>query len=180
MFFLRYKSIRSKLYFWMYCVFLLIYCNQTFARPWCRSERLNITEATICDNSELRALDAQLAQVYGTAKAHDKDYGQLNWLRNRRNTCYGNIDCIAREYRGRITILQEHVGLNNTPNSRPWCSASRLNITESTICRASHLRDLSRNYGFPSWSLGTSMVPGFSLNLMAVSRRLENFDIRYS
>jgi len=137
----RYKIIRHVLYFWICCIYLLAFSNQSFARPWCSSERLNITEATICNNSELRELDAQLAQVYGTAKAHDKDYGQLDWLKNRRNTCKANFSCIISEYRSRIAVLLERVGVNDTPNARPWCSASRLNLTESTICNTSYLRD---------------------------------------
>lgn len=142
MFFQKYKNAYPKVYFLMFSVFLLISYSQAFARPWCNSRTLNITEKTICNNGELRELDAQLTQVYSSAKAHNKEEGQLNWLKNHRNTCHGNINCIAREYRSRIAVLQERVEFIYAPNSRPWCSASRLNRAEQTICKTSYLRDL--------------------------------------
>jgi len=110
--------------------------------PWCDSERLNPTEATICNNEELKMLDTKLAQVYGQARATDKDYDQRDWLKSRRDTCGTNVRCIAQEYKSRIAVLSERIGSSQVFNSRPWCMASRLNITERTICNSSYLRDL--------------------------------------
>jgi uncharacterized protein len=142
MFFKKYKSVHFEVCFLICSVFLLIFSTQVFARSWCSSAKLNITEQTICNNLELRELDAQLAQVYSTAKAHNEDSKQLDWLKNYRNACYGNINCIAQEYRNRIAILKGRIDFVYAENSRPWCSASRLNTTEKTICKTSYLRDL--------------------------------------
>lgn len=111
------------------------------ARPWCAASKLNPTELAICGSSKLRALDANLSKVYGVAKARNSDAGQLYWLRNQRDTCGSNISCIEREYDRRIAILDERTGKVIVRNSRPWCSASRLNLTEQTICDTGHLRD---------------------------------------
>jgi len=120
----------------------MVMSGKVNARPWCNSKNLNITEKTICNSSELRNLDAELEQAYGKAAARSQDYGQLGWLKHRRNTCKSDKNCIASEYRSRISTLLERTDLNNSSNSRPWCSASRLNLTEHTICQSSYLRDL--------------------------------------
>ena len=133
--FQKYKSVHLKVRFLICSVFLFIFSTQVFARPWCSSAKLNITEQKICNNFELRELDAQLAQVYSTAKAHNKDSEQLDWLKNYRNACYGNINCIAQEYRNRIAVLKGRIDFVYAANSRPWCSASRLNTTEKAIAK---------------------------------------------
>lgn len=120
----------------------ILFAYNADARPWCSSKNLNTTERTICNNSELRDLDAQLEKVYGRAKAYRQDYGQLNWLKNHRNACGSDVYCIADEYRSRIALLVERIGYNDAPNARPWCSARNLNITEKTICKTSFLRDI--------------------------------------
>lgn len=112
------------------------------SRPWCGSSKLNPTELTICGSAKLRALDSELTSVYGVAKARSYDAGQLYWLRKQRDACGTNRFCIEREYERRIAILGERTGKIIVRNSRPWCSAQRLNRTEQTICDTSRLRDL--------------------------------------
>lgn len=136
------SAVSNKPVFAAFCMTLLSLSNSSIARPWCASKDLNVTEVTICKNSELRRLDARLAQVYGTASANNEDYGQLDWLKNRRNACNEDVDCISREYQSRIATLLERVRVNDAYNARPWCTAARLNLTESTICNSSPLRDL--------------------------------------
>lgn len=125
------------------CIFfILLMAGKIEARPWCSAKNLNITEKTICSSSELQDLDARLEQVYGRSIAFGRDHEQLDWLDNHRNACLSNEDCIANEYRDRIISLLERATFNETANARPWCSASRLNPTEETICNTSYLRDL--------------------------------------
>jgi uncharacterized protein len=77
-----------------------------YASPgWCSANNLNSTERAICSSSELGALDKQIMHLYGQAKAHGYDRGQLNWLR-RRNSCGGDKACIAESYRSRISVLE--------------------------------------------------------------------------
>lgn len=116
--------------------------EQLEARPWCSASGLNATERTICQHDNLRRLDAELLAAYGQAKARNKDYGQLYWLRQERDACRYNRGCIERQYISRISVLRNRSARIITRNSRPWCSASRLNLTEQTICNSSRLSDL--------------------------------------
>ena len=112
------------------------------ARHWCSSSHLNPTEQTICSYNSLIELDNKMVNIYGSAKAQHQDYGQLSWLKDRRDTCGTNIRCIRGEYTNRIETLRERIGHHDITNARPWCSASQLNRTEKTICTTSHLRNL--------------------------------------
>ncbi len=77
---------------------------------------LNPTEATICANPRLSALDSEMAAVHGqlmsistSAQRRFVTGGQVDWLR-KRNSCGTNIACIARWYDQRIFILHRFLG----------------------------------------------------------------------
>jgi TPR repeat protein len=73
---------------------------------WCRSSRLNRTEHAICADETLGSLDLKLAEIYGNAKAKDKDKIQKEWLK-KRNRCKSDISCIKTAYEERIAQLNE-------------------------------------------------------------------------
>ena len=80
---------------------------------WCNANHLNLTEKTICSNKELIGLDKKLASAYGASKADNKDREQINWLKNKRNICGADVECIKSAYRNRISQFGEV----NKPNS---------------------------------------------------------------
>ena len=134
----------------LFVAVLVMLCVPQLAisRPWCSASGLNPTERTICGNAVLRNLDAELATAYRSAKARNKDYGQLYWLRNERDACGYRVSCIEHQYVSRINILRNRAARVIVENSRPWCSASRLNPTERTICATSYLRDYDATLQF--------------------------------
>lgn len=81
----------------------------------CAGVEAGSTEALICDNSDLAALDRKLAEVYkaATQKAGDEHpptlkAEQRGWIKGR-NDCWKSDDrkrCIAESYRLRIAELQ--------------------------------------------------------------------------
>jgi uncharacterized protein len=126
----------------LFAVVMVVLGSSAQARDWCRSSRLNPTERTICSYSELKQLDRQMVRLYGSARAKAQDYGQLSWLKYRRDACGTHVECIRREYYNRIGTLKERIEHNDITSARPWCVASRLNRTELTICNSSRLRNL--------------------------------------
>ena len=74
-------------------------------RPWCGAARLNATERAICADDTLADLDAAMEAVYGALRAADADTAQIDWLRNRRDACGADADCIAAAYLRRIAEL---------------------------------------------------------------------------
>lgn len=73
--------------------------------------KLTHTEAAICDNAKLSALDTSLSALYlrvlKIAAPIDRPYivrGQVRWL-GKRNACGANSRCIAAAYTSRIEFL---------------------------------------------------------------------------
>lgn len=73
-------------------------------RPWCDG-RLNSTEEVICRTPRLADMDAALGAVYGAAKAADGDRAQMSWLRQERDACGTDPQCIGLAYLERIVEL---------------------------------------------------------------------------
>lgn len=73
-------------------------------RPWCDG-RLNPTEQVICRTPRLADMDAALGAVYGAAKAADGDGAQMAWLRQERDACGTDAQCIGLAYLERIVEL---------------------------------------------------------------------------
>lgn len=120
--------------------------NIAEARPWCSASRLNPTERTICGDTYLRSLDERLQGVHDRAEAIDQIQGASTWLRDERNACGTRITCIENAYFSRIAVLQGRLDAQRTSapttQTRPWCSSSRLNLTERTVCGSAILTDL--------------------------------------
>ena len=73
-------------------------------RPWCDGRR-NSTEEVICRTPRLADMDAALGAVYGAAKAADGDRAQMSWLRQKRDACGTDPQCIGLAYLERIVEL---------------------------------------------------------------------------
>lgn len=73
-------------------------------RPWCDGT-LNATEEVICRTPRLADMDAALGAVYGAAKAADDDRAQMSWLRQERDDCGTDAQCIGLAYLERIVEL---------------------------------------------------------------------------
>jgi V8-like Glu-specific endopeptidase len=78
-------------------------------RPWCGSSRLNPTETAICGDSYLAGLDEDMSSAYAQYSANYGDGGQSVWLRTQRDTCGGNVTCIANAVTQRIAYLRQPV-----------------------------------------------------------------------
>lgn len=74
-------------------------------RPWCDAGTLNPTERSVCSDDMLADLDAALEAVYGSLRARDSDASQVEWLREERDACGQEVDCIAQTYLRRIVEL---------------------------------------------------------------------------
>ena len=73
-------------------------------RPWCGGT-LNRTERVICRTPRLADMDAALGAVYGSVKAADGDRAQMAWLRQERDGCGTDPQCIGQAYLERIVEL---------------------------------------------------------------------------
>ena len=112
---------------------------QGYERPsWCGAARLTATEAAICSDAILSDLDLRLARAWEAAGRPD---GQRAWL-SRRNACGGDIFCIEDLYDARLDTLLAAAPAPRDRTLRPWCTASRLNAAERTICSDDTLADL--------------------------------------
>jgi len=121
---------------------LLLVSQVAQAQDWCASSRLNLSERTICASNALRALDVELNRVHDEALSLGETYGQNYWLRQVRDVCGADTDCLDSRYRLRIQALRERIQEASSVAARPWCRSSRLNPTELTICATGPLRDL--------------------------------------
>jgi uncharacterized protein len=79
------------------------------APSWC-SGQLSPTEAVICSDQELSALDARLNDVYKAALAtvdpsEDVHGAQKSWIAFR-NDCGYDKNCLREAYRGQIKLLE--------------------------------------------------------------------------
>lgn len=77
---------------------------QGLLRPWCDGT-LNPSERTICATPRLADFDAALGAVYGSVKARDSDAAQMTWLRDRRDACGTDVECLLGAYVERIGDL---------------------------------------------------------------------------
>ncbi|MGR3436330.1 MAG: hypothetical protein ACU0CO_15805 [Shimia sp.] len=75
-------------------------------RPWCGAARLNATEAMICSDRTLAALDAVMAATYGDLRARDAT--QDEWLRGR-DACGRDVDCVTSAYLTRLIALGDRL-----------------------------------------------------------------------
>lgn len=73
--------------------------------------KLTHTEAAVCDNAKLSALDTSLSALYRRvlkiAAPIDRPFivrDQVRWL-GKRNACGANVGCIRSAYRERIDFL---------------------------------------------------------------------------
>jgi len=78
--------------------------NSGEAPQWCRANKLNVTERTICASSDLQRLDIRMAEAYKRAMTDNKKRDQISWLKER-NSCGSDRTCIARTYRDRLATL---------------------------------------------------------------------------
>lgn len=116
---------------------LLILAQPASAQSWCGSSSLNATERAICSDPILGDLDIEMGALYARNKLPD----QRDWLRTR-NACGGDIFCIEAAYRSRIAVMRAALAPPPVLRLRPWCSSSRLNLTEQTICNTPLLANL--------------------------------------
>ena len=71
------------------------------------------SELAICNNEDLIILDEQLADLFADRRITAKDGVQIQqisqkqgeWLRER-NSCTLDFDCLQRQYKNRIRVLQ--------------------------------------------------------------------------
>ena len=110
------------------------------AQDWCGAARLNATERTICTTPALQWRDEALNRLWEyNGGGRGLSEPQAAWL-DRRDSCGRDVACITAAYDRRINDF-DAVAARKGRNLRPWCSASRLNPTEQTICATPELAD---------------------------------------
>lgn len=116
-----------------------LFAGPAAAQSWCGNDRLNTAEQMICADEILGRLDGELNALW-RERGGDRA-AQTAWLQ-RRNACGSDIFCIEDAYRDRIAQLTATAPRRPAAPLRPWCSASRLNPTEQTICAEPRLADM--------------------------------------
>lgn len=113
------------------------------AQPWCGDTRLTRTERAICADRFLGDLDTKLTALRRERGVSAID--EARWL-GERDLCGSDILCIEDAYVDRIDQLTR--APRPAPQAlRPWCSSSRLNPTERTICSDERLADMDAALG---------------------------------
>lgn len=82
---------------------------EALLRPWCRSSRLNATEAAICADTVLADLDGQLEAAYAGQSGRSTSAQQGAWRTGTRDACGSDTTCIYRAVTERIAYLRTPV-----------------------------------------------------------------------
>jgi len=79
-------------------------------RPWCTSNNLNPTEATICGDRYLAGLDAEMDRAYRSPARRITAAEQARWRVSSRDSCGRDAQCIASAVIDRIAFLSTAAG----------------------------------------------------------------------
>lgn len=130
----------------MFVAVMLLYVTQVFAVSFDCKKAHTETEKTICYNGSLSVLDDELAVLYKksldlVSYKEELKQQQRDWIKNVRDACKDEDDCLQSEYEARIAAF------NSTVTAASFVRKPGLQTTErEAIISAAEKMQLEKPY----------------------------------
>lgn len=121
-------------------IFLMVLSAPALGESLCELKSPSKSEAIICANPGLRALDRKLNEVYSAAyrinNSQPLKMDQLHWLKNQRDKCDSDA-CLSEVYENRIFFLGQTIEAHKMLNDQPLAKSEYFEVCNGIAALAS-------------------------------------------